>query len=144
MPGRKKIVFLCTGNSCRSQMAEGFARHLGGDRWEVHSAGTSPQGVNPRAVRAMAEAGVDISGQRSKPIAPGLLESADIVVTLCGDAEEKCPLTPPSVRRLHWPLEDPAGATGTEEEIMARFRAVRDEIRQRVAALLAEESTGRP
>ncbi|MGB9847556.1 MAG: arsenate reductase ArsC, partial [Desulfotomaculales bacterium] len=77
MPGRKKIVFVCTGNSCRSQMAEGFARHLGGDRWEVHSAGTSPQGVNPRAVRAMAEAGVDISRQRSKPIAPGLLESAD-------------------------------------------------------------------
>ncbi|MGB9904612.1 MAG: arsenate reductase (thioredoxin) [Desulfotomaculales bacterium] len=140
MPGRKKIVFVCTGNSCRSQMAEGFARHLGGDRWEVHSAGTSPQGVNPRAVRAMAEAGVDISRQRSKPIAPGLLESADIVVTLCGDAEEKCPLTPPSVRRLHWPLEDPARATGPEEEIMARFRAVRDEIRQRVAALFAEES----
>jgi arsenate reductase len=140
MPGRKKIVFVCTGNSCRSQMAEGFARHLGGDRWEVHSAGTSPQGVNPRALRAMAEAGVDISGQRSKAIAPGLLESADIVVTLCGDAEEKCPLTPPSVRRLHWPLEDPARATGTEEEIMARFRAVRDEIRQRVAALIAEES----
>jgi arsenate reductase len=140
MPGRKKIVFVCTGNSCRSQMAEGFARYLGGDRWEVHSAGTSPQGVNPRAVRAMVEAGVDISGQRSKAIAPGLLESADIVVTLCGDAEEKCPLTPPSVRRLHWPLEDPARATGTEEEIMARFRAVRDEIRQRVAALIAEES----
>ncbi|MBC7324198.1 MAG: arsenate reductase (thioredoxin) [Moorella sp. (in: Bacteria)] len=136
----KKVLFLCTGNSCRSQMAEGFAKVLGKDKWEVHSAGTNPAGVNPRAVRVMAEAGIDISGQSSKAVDPDLLNSADFVVTLCGDAAESCPLTPPSVRRLHWPLEDPARATGTEEEIMASFRAVRDEIKRRVEALLREDT----
>lgn len=86
-----KIVFICTGNSCRSQMAEGFARHLGGDGWEVHSFGLEPKGVHPLAIEVMREVGVDISGQSSKGIDEGLLRSADLVVTLCGDAEERCP-----------------------------------------------------
>lgn len=135
---KSKILFLCTGNSCRSQMAEGFARALAGDQWEVHSAGTAPAGVNPRAVKAMAEAGVDISVHTSKAIDPDLLKSADAVITLCGDAAESCPVTPPGVKRIHWPLPDPARAAGTEEEIMAAFRAVRDEIKERVIALKKE------
>jgi len=134
---KKRVLFLCTGNSCRSQMAEGFARTMAGDKWDVYSAGTAPAGVNPRAVQVMAEVGIDISGQKSKAIDPEILNSADVVVTLCGDAYESCPLTPPAVRRIHWPLEDPARAAGTEEEIMAKFRAVRDEIKKRVAELLA-------
>lgn len=133
-----KVMFLCTGNSCRSQMAEGWARALGGDICEVHSAGLEAHGLNPRAVAVMAEAGVDISRQASKLIDPSLLNAMDLVVTVCGDAEERCPVTPPHVRRLHWPLPDPAKAQGTEDEVMAQFRRVRDEIRTRVAALLAE------
>ncbi|HHW44152.1 arsenate reductase (thioredoxin) [Desulfofundulus thermobenzoicus] len=136
---RKKVLFLCTGNSCRSQMAEGFARAMAGDKWDVYSAGTNPVGINPRAVQVMAEAGVDISGRTSKAIDPEILHSADVVVTLCGDAHESCPLTPPAVKRIHWPLEDPARTTGTEEEIMAKFREVRDEIKKRVAELLTTE-----
>lgn len=135
---QKKVLFLCTGNSCRSQMAEGFARALAGDRWEVYSAGTNPVGVNPRAVQVMAEVGIDISGQTSKAVDLEILHAADVVVTLCGDARDSCPVTPPGVRRLHWPLEDPAKATGTEEEILHKFRQVRDEIKKRVEELLAE------
>lgn len=132
---KKKILFLCTGNSCRSQMAEGFAHALAGDQWEVSSAGIAPAGVNPRAVEVMSEVGVDISGHTSKAIDPDLLNSVDVVVTLCGDAAESCPITPPGVKRIHWPLPDPARATGMEKEIMASFRAVRDEIKERVIAL---------
>lgn len=135
---KKRVMFLCTGNSCRSQMAEGFARHLGGERWEVHSAGLEPAGVNPRAVEVMKEVGIDTSGQSSKPIDPELLRSADLVVTLCGDARDRCPVTPPHIRRLHWALPDPARAEGTEEEIMAVFRRVRDGIRELVGELLKE------
>jgi len=136
------VYFLCTGNSCRSQMAEGFARLLGGDRWEVASAGIAPTSVNPRAAAVMAEAGVDISDQTSKAIDRDLLHRAAVVVTLCGDAEEACPATPPQVRRLHWPLRDPARAQGDEAAVAAVFRSVRDEIRARVAALLQEEAGG--
>ena len=135
----RKILFLCVGNSARSQMAEGFARALAGDRWEVHSAGTAPAGLNPLAVEAMAEVGIDISGHTSKVVDPEVFKSADVVVTLCGDAAESCPLTPPGVRRIHWPLPDPARAAGTREEILAAFRAVRDDIKKRVQTLLEEE-----
>lgn len=135
---RKRVMFLCTGNSCRSQMAEGFARHLGGERWEVYSAGLEPAGLNPRAVEVMKEVGIDISGQSSKCIDPELLRSADLVVTLCGDARDRCPVTPPHIRRLHRDLPDPARAEGTEEEIMAVFRRVRDGIRELVGQLLKE------
>ncbi len=131
-------MFICTGNSCRSQMAEGFARRYGEGALEVHSAGLSPAGVNPYAARVMAEAGVDISGQRSKAIDANLLKEMDLVVTLCGHAEALCPATPPGVRRLHWPIEDPVGAVGTTDDILREFRRARDEIRERVKALLAD------
>ena len=131
------VYFLCTGNSCRSQMAEGFARHLAGDRWEVASAGIEPSVVNPLAVAVMAEVGIDISRQVSKPIDPELLHRAAVIITLCGDAEERCPVTPPQVRRVHWPLPDPAKAAGSESEVREAFRAVRDDIGRRMEALLS-------
>lgn len=136
---KMKVLFLCTGNSCRSQMAEGFARHLGAERVEVHSAGIEAHGKNPRAIAAMAEAGIDISGQESTRLTEEMLSGLDLIVTVCGHANEHCPVLPPGIRRLHWPLPDPARVTGTEEEISAAFRAVRDDIRQRVGALLASE-----
>lgn len=132
------ILFLCTGNSCRSQMAEGWARRLAPADWTIQSAGIEAHGKNPRAIAVMAEAGVDISGQESTRVTDAMLDDADLVVTVCGHADEQCPLLPPGTRKLHWPLDDPAKATGTEEEIMAVFRASRDEIRRRVEALLAE------
>lgn len=128
------LLFLCTGNSCRSQMAEGFGRALFGDRAAVHSAGIDPVDVNPRAVTAMAEVGIDIRAQRSKSIDDVPLDQVDLVVTLCGDAAERCP-TIPGANSVHWPLTDPAKATGTEAEIFAAFCDVRDEIRARVTAL---------
>lgn len=133
-----RAMFVCTGNSCRSQMAEGFARALAGPQWQVWSAGLEPSVVNPRAIQAMAEAGVDISAQTSKAIDPELIRTMDLVVTLCGDARDRCPVTPPSVRKLHWPLRDPAQATGTDEEVMAVFRQVRDEIRAHVEQLVRD------
>jgi len=132
-----KIMFICTGNSCRSQMAEGFARALGGDRVEVYSAGTEPRGVDPRAVAVMAEVGIDISHQTSKLIDTELLDRVDLAVTLCGDVLETCPVIPGHVRHLHWGLPDPARVTGTEAAVMNAFRSVRDEIRRQVERLLA-------
>ncbi len=134
MEPQKRVAFLCTGNSCRSQMAEGWARFLAEGRWEIYSAGLEAHGINPRAVAVMAEVGVDISGQVSKIIDPNRLTAQDVIVTLCGDAAERCPVTPPGTLRLHWALPDPAKATGTEEEITARFREVRDQIRNRIQA----------
>lgn len=133
-----KVMFLCTGNSCRSQMAEGFARELGMGILEAHSAGLSPKGVHDKAVRVMKELDVDISRQASKSIDEALLRDMDILVTLCDNAAEACPLTPPGSRSMHWPLEDPAKAEGTEEEILNTFRSVRDEIRERVLALIGD------
>lgn len=129
---KKKIYFLCTGNSCRSQMAEGWAKKLLGDEWEVQSAGIEAHGLNPRAVKAMAEVGIDISNQKSKVIDPEYLNHADLVVTLCSDADQRCPMTPPHVKRVHWGFDDPAKADGSEEEVMQAFRRVRDEIGARI------------
>ncbi|MEW6331109.1 MAG: arsenate reductase (thioredoxin) [Pseudomonadota bacterium] len=131
-----KILFLCTGNSCRSQMAEGWARHLGRDRVEAMSAGIEAHGKNPRAIAVMREAGVDISRQESTRVTPEMLAQADLVVTVCGHADEHCPVLPAGVQKKHWPLEDPAKATGTEDEIMQKFRATRDEVRRRVDDLI--------
>jgi arsenate reductase len=133
------LYFLCTGNSCRSQMAEGFARALAGARLEVASAGLEPSAVHPLAIAVMREAGVDISGHRSKAIDPALLARAAIIVTLCGDARDRCPAVGGPGRRLHWDLPDPARAPGGQAERLAAFRAVRDDIRRRVAALLQAE-----
>ncbi len=132
------LYFLCTGNSCRSQMAEGFARRVLGATHRVASAGIAPGRVHPLAIAVMAEAGVDISGQTSKAIDPALLRQAALVVTLCGDADERCPVTPPGVRRLHWDLPDPARAEGDEAARLAVFRAVRDDIRARVGRLAGD------
>lgn len=135
---KKLIYFLCTGNSCRSQMAEGWGKHLGNDRVEVYSAGIEKHGLNPRAVAAMKDAGLDISNQTSDLINPDILNKADYVITLCGDANDKCPITPSHVTRLHWGFEDPAKATGTEEEIRESFHQVRDSIRDRIRAFYDE------
>jgi len=130
------ILFLCTGNSCRSQMAEGWARALGADDLQVQSAGIEAHGKNPRAIAVMQEAGVDISAQASTRVTDDMLQAADLVVTVCGHADEHCPVLPPGTRKEHWPLEDPARAAGSEEQVMAVFRDSRDTIRQRVLDLL--------
>jgi len=136
------ILYLCTGNSCRSQMAEGWSRQLGGGAFGVESAGIEAHGKNPRAIAVMQEAGIDISGQESTIVSVEMLRWADIVVTVCGHADEQCPALPPGVRKIHWPLADPAKANGSEEEIMAQFRATRDEVRRRVQDLLKLLSDG--
>lgn len=140
MSDNKKLVyFLCTGNSCRSQMADGWLKALGHDRYDVKSAGLEAHGLNPRAVQVMKEAGVDISGHRSDVIDPEILNWADYVITLCGHADEHCPvISNKNVVKWHWGFEDPAKATGTEEEIMSQFREVRDAIKSRVEMFLAE------
>ena len=133
-----KVMFLCTGNSCRSQIAEGFARELGRDLVDAFSAGLMAAGVHPRAIAVMKEAGIAISGQRSKEIDTRLLQTMDLVVTLCGSAEEACPWTPPETKRIHWPIKDPVGTVGTEEEIMKEFRRARDEIKKKIIRFLKE------
>ncbi|MDA0681523.1 MAG: arsenate reductase (thioredoxin) [Proteobacteria bacterium] len=142
MPDSVNILFLCTGNSCRSQIAEGWARHIGGDAVVVQSAGIEAHGKNPRAIEVMREIGIDISGQESTSVNDGMLQDADVVVTVCGHADEQCPVLPPGITKLHWPLTDPAKAIGTEEEIMAEFRATREEIEGRVNKLLESIKTG--
>ena len=136
------ILFLCTGNSCRSQMAEGFARAMAEEGIGVQSAGIEAHGQNPRAIAAMAELGIDITAQASTRVTDDMLARADLVVTVCGHADEHCPVLPAGTRRLHWPLEDPARATGSEDEIMAEFRRIRDEIRERVTELMDLASHG--
>ena len=131
------ILFLCTGNSCRSQMAEGWAKQLAPSDWRIESAGIEAHGKNLHAIAVMAEAGVDISGQESTRVTDAMLEAADQVVTVCGHADEHCPVLPSGTRKEHWPLDDPAKAAGTGEEVMAVFRATRDEVKARVAELIA-------
>jgi arsenate reductase len=130
------ILFLCTGNSCRSQMAEGWAKYYGRPLFEIQSAGIETHGKNPRAIAVMKEAGVDISDQESTKVTEDMLTQADLVVTVCGHADEHCPILPPGTKKEHWPLEDPAKARGTEEVIMEQFRASRDDIKARVKDLL--------
>ncbi|MEF3310884.1 arsenate reductase (thioredoxin) [Paenibacillus sp. GYB004] len=133
------IYFLCTGNSCRSQIADGFLSTLGGDKYEVKSAGLEAHGLNPRAVQVMQEAGVDISKNTSDVIDPELLNRADYVITLCGHADEHCPvISNKNVMKWHWGFDDPAKATGTEDEIMNQFRTVRDSIKSRIEQFVKE------
>lgn len=131
-----RILFLCVANSARSQMAEGLARAILGDRAQVQSAGSSPAFVHPGAITALAELGIDISGQRSKSVASIDPSSVDLVITLC--AEEVCPAFLGQARRQSWPLPDPAAGGGRPEEALARFRAVRDDLRRRIQALAVE------
>ena len=129
MSEKSRVLFLCTHNSARSQMAEGLLRHLAGDRFEAMSAGTEATHVRPLAIRAMEEVRVDISGQESKTLDRYLQERFDCVITVCDDANETCPFFPGAKRRLHWSLPDPAAAQGTEEERLEVFRSVRDRLR---------------
>lgn len=132
------ILFLCTGNSCRSQMAEGWAKLYGRPSFITRSAGIEAHGKNPRAIAVMKQAGVDISEQESTKVSDEMLEQADLVVTVCGHADEHCPVLPAGTNKLHWPLDDPAKAEGSEEEIMDVFRASRDDIKERVRKLLQQ------
>lgn len=138
---KPKVLFLCTGNSCRSQMAEGWARHLSGDRMEPYSAGIEAHGMNPNAVRVMREAGVDISGQSSKLAASLADVPFDLVVTVCGHADEHCPAFLGKSRVVHLGFDDPpklARTASTEEEALGHYRRVRDEIRDFVGGRLNE------
>lgn len=126
---RRRVLFVCTHNSARSQMAEGWLRHAAGDRFEAHSAGVEATAVRPLAVRAMAEAGVDISGQESKTLERYLGRPWDYVITVCDQANEACPFFPGAARRLHWSLPDPSQAAGPEEQQLEVYRRVRDAIR---------------
>jgi arsenate reductase (thioredoxin) len=119
-------------------MAEGLAREMGTGLVEPYSAGLMPSGVNSRAMAVMGELGIDISGQKSKAIDENLLRRMDLVITLCDNAAEACPLTPPEIKRLHWPVKDPVGTVGTEEHILNEFRRARDEIKTKIERLLSE------
>ena len=142
---QKHILFLCTGNSCRSQMGEGLLRHLAGDKVVAHSAGVNPSTVNPLAIGAMKEIGVDISGQRSKSIQEYLVPGAqplDLIITVCANAKETCPVFPRPVPQEHIQFDDPADAQGTDVERLPMFRRVRDEIKEMLEAKLANGSWG--
>ena len=135
------VLFLCTGNSARSQMGEALLRKYGGDRFDVYSAGTDPKGVNPLTIKALAEIGIDAKEHRSKHLKEylGKLPISYLIV-VCGDADENCPRTWPGVHnRMFWPFDDPAAATGTEEDKLAEFRRVRDQIETKVKHWLAEQ-----
>jgi len=137
----RRVLFICTHNSARSQMAEGFLRALAGDRLEAASAGTESRGVHPFAIQAMAEAGVDITGQESKTIDRYINEPFDIVVTVCSDAAESCPTFPRAREMRHWSFPDPSLAVGDDEQRFAYFATVRDSIRERIERdLIAEPS----
>lgn len=142
MEHRPLVYFLCTGNSCRSQMAEGWLKKRGQGRFEVKSAGLQAHGLHPRAVEVMREAGVDITDQTSDVIDPDVLNRADYVITLCGHADEHCPvIVNQAVVKRHWGFADPAKATGSDEEIMNSFRAVRDAIDRRIEQFIEENKS---
>lgn len=132
MSDKKRVLILCTGNSARSQMAEGLLRHDGGDKFEAASAGVEPSHVRPQAIEVMRELGIDISGHRSKSVAEFIGREFDYVITVCDNANERCPVFPGQTRHIHWGLDDPAAAEGDEAARLAVFRLVRDEIRTRL------------
>ena len=134
---KPKVLFLCTGNSARSQMAEGLLREIAGERFEVLSAGTNPVGVNPLAIEAMQEVGIDISKQHSKNVKDFLGKPIEYVVTVCDRAKESCPVFPGTYKFFSWSLDDPAAVTGTKEEKLGAFRRIRDEISQHIEAQFA-------
>src|SRR5579863_1649203 len=137
---KRRILFICTHNSARSQMAEGLLRRFGGERFQAFSAGTEATQVRPLAIKAMNELGIDISGQQSKTLDRYLNEPFDIVITVCDTAAEACPIFPGAVQRLHWSFEDPSKATGSEVEQLAVYRRVRDQIRTRIENELLREA----
>lgn len=129
---KKRVLFVCTGNSIRSQMAEGLLRHLAGDRFDVFSAGIMPSIVHPKAIKVMAEIGIDISQHRSKSVEEFKGQGFDYVITVCDNAKESCPIFPGKTQRLHWSINDPTGTAGSENEIVVAFRKARDEIKARI------------
>ena len=139
---KKRVLILCTGNSCRSQMAEGIWRHYGGDQWDVYSAGLAPAGVNPFAVRALAELDIDISGQTSDPIDDFVDQPFDLVVTLCRNADAHCPVFAGSGEKLHWPFSDPVNTTGDHKQVLEAFRYTRDQIAARICEYLTGRAIG--
>lgn len=136
-PVKQRALILCTHNSARSQMAEGLLRHLAGDRFEVESAGTEETRVNPLAISAMSEIGIDISSHTSKTLDRFLNQRWDYVITVCDNANESCPVFPGADTRLHWSFEDPSAAKGSDEERLEEFRRIRDQIRARLRAFLS-------
>ena len=135
---RQRVLILCTGNSARSQMAEGLLRHEADERFEVHSAGTRPSIVRPEAIAVMSEIGIDISSHRSKSVEEFAGQELDYVITVCDNAKESCPVFPAKTQRMHWPFEDPAAVEGSEDERRAAFRKVRDQIHRRIRVFLGE------
>jgi arsenate reductase len=140
MSEKKRVLILCTGNSARSQMAEGLLRHMAGDALEVFSAGVEPSFVRPQAVAAMRERGIDITGQRSKSVDEFVGQKFDYVITVCDNARERCPVFPVETERIHWSFDDPAKAEGDEEAVLAVFRRVRDEIEGRLLEFIESRS----
>ncbi|MCM8788436.1 MAG: arsenate reductase ArsC [Candidatus Omnitrophica bacterium] len=134
----KKILFLCTGNSCRSQMAEGMANHFGRNKIIAFSAGLNPSTVNPYAIKVMNEIGIDISKQESKRLERFIGKDFDYIITLCENAKQNCPFFPGNAKRIHWDIKDPADAAGIEEEILEEFRRCRDIIKKKILELLNE------
>ena len=132
---KKRVLILCTGNSARSQMAEGLLRDDAGDRFEVESAGVDPTTVKPEAIQAMREIGIDISSHRSKPVDEFTNQEFDYVITVCDNANEQCPVFPGNTQRLHWSLPDPAAVPGSYETRLLAFREIRDQIRARLKTL---------
>src|SRR6185369_3632594 len=139
---KQRVLFLCTHNSCRSQMAEGLVNHFLGDRFQAYSAGTEKTRVNPLAIRVLAELGIDISQHHSKTIAEFDGQRFDHIITLCGSANEQCPLFFGGVRRVHIGFDDPSRLCGSDEEVMPEVRRVRDELREKLAAYLTGEKNG--
>jgi arsenate reductase len=137
---KQRVLLLCTGNSARSQMAEGALRHESGERFEVYSAGIEPSFVRPQAIAAMQELGIDISGQRSKSVDEFTGQPFDYVITVCDNANESCPVFPGATTRIHWSFDDPAAARGTDEEILQFYRRVRDEIRENLNVFAANST----
>lgn len=135
---KKRVLILCTGNSARSQMAEGLFRHEAGDHYEVFSAGTKPSHVRPEAIAVMREIGIDISRHRSKSIEEFVDQPFDLVITVCDNAKETCPVFPAAALKLHWPFEDPATVEGSDSDREAAFRKVRDKIHGRIMVYLGE------
>ena len=135
-----RVLFVCTHNSARSQMAEGFLRRLGGSAYEAASAGTEPGELHPLAVAVMAEEGIDIGGQRAKSVDDFVQQQFDYVITVCDDANESCPIFPNARHRLHWSFPDPSAAGGTREERLAVFRTVRDGIKARVKEIVSGQA----
>jgi len=137
-------LFVCTGNSARSQMAEAFARHMGAGQVEASSCGIHPKGLHPLTRQVMAEKGIDVSRQASKALTDEMLRKADVVITVCGHADEHCPVLPAHVPKLHWPIDDPAILSGrSPEEVLAAFRQARDELESRVRKFLSMLSKGK-